>query len=910
VPPTLHFARYREIAQEIAALLAKSSEQEVIVSSGGLAASATAELIRLTPGGVVSARLAMLDNFARRIVNEAGEYPRIATDAERRLAMRAAVAGIDDPMMETRGIAAMMERSYRDIRDSGLTLAEFERRSRGVQSLRNARRTETIVRVWKGYEKLIAHLQAVDSADVLTRAATLIESGGVAVPPQIIAGFYDMTGAQLRLVHALEKTGNISAIYVPAGEEIVYTFATHFVGQFEPVLSSQFSVLRIKKPETHVSLYDNKELELRAVCNSIRELLDAGVAAERIGITTRALDPDDVRLLERFAEESEFGVTERVETSLLGHRIGRGIATILLLRERNFPRSDVIDVLRDGYQPRHRIDVDRLDMATRKARVSGGRSADIRNAANEPAIEDYRAVVAELEAATSLRHIAERFRLETELDLAAAAKIDEVAALLTRWNRHVDVETLIELLEQAQLPREPRTENRQLIWAGDVMQFRGRSFDHLFVIRTQEATFPQRRVDDPLLPDSDRRQLGIREIGDGRDEERLLFQLLLDGAGTINFSLAGSDTFGKILRPSRMLKSLEASGSRLPAKERRQAAALPTRKLQLIARSGTRSVFDGYLDGTFAETIRTALQAVSPTQLEDFGECPQKFFFKHILRVEEYDDPDRELQMHHREKGKLDHTILERFYKSASTLDRIDAIVDQAFDEEESRVPAFNRVMRNIERKTTKRNLRAFLADDIADLFANGLRPRHFEYKFGPKHLKRGPVDHLDPFVITAHDVAIRVEGSIDRIDEGKETVRIVDYKSGKALRHVHLSEKIDRGVRLQLALYAMAVAEFFDAKSVTGAIKPLIVRGTDPEKLRFALSDSETRLRETLDLFVASMLRGAFPAFPNDDDKDRNFNACKYCPVNHSCRTRHADAERRVVLQSKDPRTLLEEMA
>ncbi|HEY8182256.1 MAG TPA: hypothetical protein VII32_08440, partial [Thermoanaerobaculia bacterium] len=591
MPPTLHFARYREIAQEIAALLAKSSEQEVIVSSGGLAASATAELIRLTPGGVVSARLAMLDNFARRIVNEAGEYPRIATDAERRLAMRAAVAGIDDPMMETRGIAAMMERSYRDIRDSGLALAEFERRSRGVQSLRNTRRTETIVRVWKGYEKLIAHLQAVDSADVLARAATLIESGHVEVPPQIIAGFYDMTGAQLRLVHALEKTGKISAIYVPAGEEIVYTFATHFVGQFEPVLSSQFSVLRIKKPETRVSLYDNKELELRAVCNSIRVLLDAGVAADRIGITTRALDPDDVRLLERFAEESEFGVTERVETSLLGHRIGRGIETILRLRERNFPRSDVIDVLRDGYQPRTRIDVDRLDMATRKARVSGGRSADIRNAANEPAIEDYRAVVAELEAATSLRHIAERFRLETELDLVAAAKIDEIAALLTRWNRHVDVETLIELLEQAQLPREPAAGNRPLIWLGDVMQFRGRSFDHLFVIRTQEATFPQRRVDDPLLPDSDRRQLGIREIGDGRDEERLLFQLLLDGAGTITFSLAGSDTFGKILRPSRMLKGVPSAECRVPSpslpRGRRQ------RQLQLIARSGTRSVFDG-----------------------------------------------------------------------------------------------------------------------------------------------------------------------------------------------------------------------------------------------------------------------------------------------------------------------------
>ena len=168
--------------------------------------------------------------------------------------MRAAVAGIDDPMMETRGIAAMMERSYRDVRDSGLTLAEFERRSRGVQSLRNGRRTDMIVRVWKAYEKLIAHLQAVDSADVLDRAASLIESGRVSVAPQNIAGFYDMTGVQLRLVHALEKTGKVSAIFVPAGEGDVYTFATHFVRELKSVLSPESSVLRIKKTETRLSL--------------------------------------------------------------------------------------------------------------------------------------------------------------------------------------------------------------------------------------------------------------------------------------------------------------------------------------------------------------------------------------------------------------------------------------------------------------------------------------------------------------------------------------------------------------------------------------------------------------------------------------------------------------------------------
>src|SRR5262249_46458579 len=192
--------------------------------------------------------------------------------------------------------------------------------------------------------------------------------------------------------------------------------------------------------------------------------------------------------------ESGFAITERVETSLLGHRIGRGIATILRLRERNFPRGDVIDILRDGYQPRARIDADRIDVATRRARISGGRSVDIRNAASDPAIEDFRAVVGELETVTGLRPMAERFRVDTQLDLAAAAAIDDVAALLSRWNQHVDAETLIELLGQQGFGQ-PTTDNRQpVVWAGDVMQFRGRSFDHIFVIRMQDGTFPQRRV--------------------------------------------------------------------------------------------------------------------------------------------------------------------------------------------------------------------------------------------------------------------------------------------------------------------------------------------------------------------------------------------------------------------------------
>ena len=125
--PLLHHGSYRDLATAVAARLSASPQQEVIVASAGLANAITIELLHDRPG-LAGLRLQTIDSFARRLLNDAGEYPRPASDAERRLAMRAAVRTVDDPMMETRGIASMLERTYRDVRDGGLTLAELEPR--------------------------------------------------------------------------------------------------------------------------------------------------------------------------------------------------------------------------------------------------------------------------------------------------------------------------------------------------------------------------------------------------------------------------------------------------------------------------------------------------------------------------------------------------------------------------------------------------------------------------------------------------------------------------------------------------------------------------------------------------------------------------------------------------------------
>src|SRR5262249_45929045 len=136
--PLAHHGSYRDLAGNIAERLNHSPQQDVIVASSGLANAITAALLR-GRAGMAGFRLHSIDAFARRLLNDAGEYPRVASDAERRLAMRQAVRSVDDPMMETRGIASMLERTYRDLRDGGMTLAQFEPRRP---------RTRLALRVW------------------------------------------------------------------------------------------------------------------------------------------------------------------------------------------------------------------------------------------------------------------------------------------------------------------------------------------------------------------------------------------------------------------------------------------------------------------------------------------------------------------------------------------------------------------------------------------------------------------------------------------------------------------------------------------------------------------------------------------------------------------------------------------
>ncbi|HEX6177357.1 MAG TPA: hypothetical protein VF057_03290, partial [Thermoanaerobaculia bacterium] len=536
---------------------------ETIVASSGVARAISEAVIARIPEGVAGLRLQTIESLALRVLNDRAEYPRPATPAERRLAMRTATRAVDHPMMETRGTAAMLERSYRDVRDSGLGVADVASRARSA-TLRDRERFRAVIRAWEEYERLIAKLGASDPADILLAAASAIRSGA-AVRPQVVAGFYDMTGAQFAVIDALRFVEKLHSVYVPVvpGSD-AFSFALPFMQKFGGAdLQTPDPQIPIRKTQWTATEHRTREEEARETCRAVATQIAAGTPARSIGVVARSLEPYDVHVLDRFAREFGFRFSTRGTTELAASRIGRGLVLLLRLRERDFPRGDVLELVRSGFRVETRINADKADIETRRALIAGGTSAVLAPHKKNPVLADYMALAEELEKltqrfdASSLSRIVDRFRAGDRSDLAAIEALDDITALFARaerWNRPFDTHAVIDAIEQATIDQVDADNDEPQIWLGDVMRLRGRTFAELFVVRMQDDVLPQRRTEDPLLPDSDRRLLGIREIGNGREEEALLFELMR-GASVTHFSYASSDGFGKPLRPSQSLKA-------------------------------------------------------------------------------------------------------------------------------------------------------------------------------------------------------------------------------------------------------------------------------------------------------------------------------------------------------------------
>lgn len=928
---------------------------EFLVPSASVATSLTRAIVTLT-GGTAGVRIDTIDRLATRIVSAAQLSRRIASASERSVAMDLALrsAATDDPLFSTPGIAALLERSWRDAADSGVMLAELRART---QRHNHQERFRTVVDVWGRYESLLTATGAEDPAWLIRTAIDQLSTARIG--RQIIFGFYDVTQLQERFLRALKDAGKVEAIYFPfpfEGREPAdaFEFATRLVTRLvdgEEIAPA--STERASAAQLQVLRETTRSEEHREVCRAVAAQLASGASAAEIGVVKRMLTPLDIDLLQRSAAAFGFTFNRAPSRPLASTRAGRALILLLDVRANDFRRESVVELAASAIRSsalRGNRRAERIDEISRRCGIVGGPSeeaarviAQSRFAEYESA-RDYVGFVAELESLTAgipdaaagaawkrtIDRLVEQIALENESDLAAAAAIDELSSTLARFDASFARADVVAQLRNLEVSDEAA---RDAVWLGDVMHARGRTFRHLYLLAAEDDQFPQRRSDDPLLPDSVRDQFGVRRIGDGETEERMLFALLAQGAtSTFAASFATAEQGGKLKRPSRFLlqKCIElfpedrtaivSDFARwCDAKFTRNAlhpTDVETRRDELLrgarpvspvqralahaASLRTRSRFDGFIsDPEFREVVLRRLALISPTRLERFGDCPQKFLFSSLLNVDELETPEVEVEIEAKKRGQLQHSILEEFYKSLDENDyaradttpfaklssalsaRLQQIIDRQLSEFNQLHPPANQAMREIDRATLHKSLQRFVGLDLGDLARSGYRPRHFEFKFG---FDEGAVP---PPKLEIGEVELSIRGSIDRVDEHADgRVRIIDYKSNRAAYLRKLPELAAAGRALQLPLYALAWEKIFgvDPARIDATVRPLGSVTLDDELFAFNLGELRESVIETLSLFARAIIDGQFPAYPDD--------GCKFCTVNHSCRAKYDSRE------------------
>jgi ATP-dependent helicase/nuclease subunit B len=340
----------------------------------------------------------------------------------------------------------------------------------------------------------------------------------------------------------------------------------------------------------------------------------------------------------------------------------------------------------------------------------------------------------------------------------------------------------------------------------------------------------------------------------------------------------------------------------------------------MVARSRGASGGANLYNGCLKDLVETGVLQVkmperwSASKLNDYGQCPFKYWMTHVLKAEPLEEPESSLPR--RILGELYHKALELFYRRLNQeglklgvadedicRDHLTASIAEALLWLESRKDVKQGEFWQYERQEIEFRLRRFIHREWQRAIRDkeGFRPYLLEAGFGLSEQSSAP-----PLVIEHKGRNILIRGRVDRIDiadsqDGVVRARIVDYKSGSSAIS---KEDAVKGRNIQLPLYAMAVEQAILPGSDVVAAAYLSVSSGEPIGQLALGSAEKTKSRDgepappmfqiverQVKATVDGIECGDFSVRPNGGA------VCKKCPHSSVCRV----SESGLVWQSQE---------
>lgn len=927
----------------------------VVVPSNYAAVATRRELARR--GGVAAVSFLTLYRLAERV-----GAPALAASGRRPVSAPLVLQAVRAVLAEAPGVFAAVG----DHPATELALAAAQRELAGVgadalESLAaQSRRAADIVRIVRmATDRLRGNWY--DEHDLLVSATDVLRSGGAGeLGPVIVHLPERVPPGGAGLLQALAARGSLTMLVGATGVESAdrpVVTAVEGAGIAVPPSTG------IERPRaTRVVSTSDPDEEARAAVRLVVDAAREGVPLGRMAVLFGSADPY-ARLLREHLDAAGIAANGTPVRTLGDMLVGRVLCSLLSLADRNFRRSDVFTVLSsatvlgDDGRP---VPVRVWERVSRAAGVVEGDDWTERLAA----FVDERMRKAGAADGDERPGLAKRFRHEAdratslitfmaalEADLAAGealgtwqemaewsaglldryvgedrsgwpepereaaervgAAVERLGGLDALGGPPPTVEVFRRLLEgelDVALQRIGRLGEGVLV--GPLSLAVGLSLDRVIVVGLAEGTFPDRRLDDSLLPDRERAvtagQLPLR-AEHLHDDHRHLLAALAAGPATVCFPRGdlrqqGTRTASRWLlddashlagSPSRLstadlltnrgsdwldlLPSFTAgvSRQRFPATGQehrlglllRQPGPLSTRPVTATdpvlaagaalaesRRAHTFTRFDGNLAGLDLKALTSGERALSATRLQAWANCPHAYLLEHVLGIEMVEEPERRLRLDPLDKGSLVHEVLHRFVEEeAGDRQRLQEIGAEVCDDFAARGRTGRQLFWRRDRERILADLEQFFVDDSNWRRASGAQPVAAER-------------HFDTVLRLPDGGELRVRGAIDRVDRLPDGSLVVsDYKTGRsdAYRDVSEDEPHQGGTLLQPYIYAAGANHEFGDGPVRFDYWFVTSTGRF-ERFGYDITDSVTKeVGSALRTIVDGIQAGLFPLRP-----------------------------------------------
>ncbi|MDY6940766.1 MAG: PD-(D/E)XK nuclease family protein [Cyanobacteriota bacterium] len=768
------------------------------------------------------------------------------------------------------------------------------------------------------YQQQLAEYRAIEPSELFWHASRFMKGQKGDRQPLFIYGYFQPRRDRLAFIDAIAAEG--SAIVLPCQDEDIFTDNRQAIDwlqkrEWEIIdnppshpLPSNIPISASPRPRVPASLhppsphlqshtYPNLEAEVRGVLTQVKQLLTDGVAARDIVLVARDDTLYGPTVLD-VAWEYELPMRALYPVPLAATRLGAWIRLLLEVIGSNFPFEATAKLLSHplvgGKLKAVWPDVrSRHPQGLRSWRTLGKQAGldlsvlkwkkkDTRSNWGQRLREVFEGFHIRQQCGGWAREIVAYYKFLEGLEALGQPETERVAfADFTR-----DVTDSLRLLS---VPAQPGRGGVELHVPQSVA---GTRYPHVFVLGMAEGIFPAPLQDDPVLDFFTRKQLQrqefpIESIAQIARREALGFRFLQSvAAQTLIFS------YPQRMGKAEMLPSPYLSGLGLNSQvlELASASLEEVRKVELARyvangnapKNGKNGKVDPLFshivaawqierhresadpqdeyDGAISVGIDPTKRVFSASQLTQLGQCGFKWFAGHLLHLDELDEAQTELEG--RMRGRLYHKTLElalHMAREKPDLDLQDGMLEcleAAFEEAEETERVGDVSAWEVRRREHLDRLRrtiaheSFLSED-AEVLATERT-----------------------FVGTWH--GLKVEGTVDRIDETPEGLQLVEYKNISSKPTAAKDRDGKAKLEVQLPLYAQVAAKvLFPDRPVAKAYYYSITK-----QKTFEVKADDGELAKFIDRVKDQLSQGNYRVEPDVDGK-----ACNYCAQDLVCR-------------------------